>query len=190
MHTDRPDDLRRAMRKPLVVVATQTIEAGVDIDFDGLVTEAAALDALRQRFGRLNRAGRPDIMPEAVVLAHKEDVGDKADDPVYGDRIAETWKALNRWKTDGRVDFGIAAMKATVAGETLSDFTAPTPDAPSSCRPMRICGHRHRLSPLPIPTSRCSCMARTARRPAFRSSGALTSVAGICKSARKATPPV
>ncbi|HEY3721354.1 MAG TPA: type I-U CRISPR-associated helicase/endonuclease Cas3, partial [Roseiarcus sp.] len=124
------DDLRSAMRKPLVVVATQTIEAGVDIDFDGLVTEAAALDALRQRFGRLNRAGRPDIMPEAVVLAHKEDIGDKADDPVYGDRIAETWKALNRWKTDGRVDFGIAAMKATVAGETLSDFTAPTPDAP------------------------------------------------------------
>src|SRR5271163_3389418 len=103
------DDLRSEMQKPLVLVATQTIEAGVDIDFDGLVTEAAALDALRQRFGRLNRAGRPHIMPEAVVLAHKEDIGDKADDPVYGDRIAETWKALNRWKTDGRVDFGIAA---------------------------------------------------------------------------------
>ena len=74
----------RTLQKPLIVVATQTIEAGVDIDFDGLVTDAAALDALRQRFGRLNRAGR-DITPVAAVLAHRDDIGDRADDPVYGE---------------------------------------------------------------------------------------------------------
>jgi len=126
------DDLRGAMTKPLVVVATQTIEAGVDIDFDGLVTEAAALDALRQRFGRLNRAGR-DIKSEAVVLAHKEDIGARADDTVYGDRIAKTWEALNRWKAgaaDGRLDFGIDAMKAALASERVSDLTAEPLDAP------------------------------------------------------------
>jgi CRISPR-associated endonuclease/helicase Cas3 len=123
----------RGLPRPLIVVATQTIEAGVDIDFDGLVTEAAALDALRQRFGRLNRAGRRDITPEAVVLVHREDIGAKADDPVYGDRIAKTWEALNRWKAnaaDARVDFGVEAMKTTLATEKISDLTTKALDAP------------------------------------------------------------
>ena len=99
------------MAKSLIVVATQTIEAGVDLDFDGLVTEAAALDALRQRFGRLNRGGRP-ITPEAVVLAHKDDIGAKADDAVYGDRIRTTWAKLQGLAADERVvDFGIEALR-------------------------------------------------------------------------------
>lgn len=99
----------RTLERPLIVVATQTIEAGVDIDFDGLVTEAAAFDALRQRFGRLNRNGR-DIMPAAAIVAHKDDIGSRADDPVYGDRIRKTWDALTAVaaaSAEETVDFGI-----------------------------------------------------------------------------------
>ena len=104
----------RSLSRPFVVVATQTIEAGVDIDFDGLITEAAALDALRQRFGRLNRAGRP-VAAEAVIVAHLEEVGPKADDPVYGDRIAKTWEALKGVANEASVDFGIERRAFSIA---------------------------------------------------------------------------
>ena len=47
----------RDSSEPVYVVATQTIEVGADIDLDGLVTESAALPALIQRLGRVNRRG-------------------------------------------------------------------------------------------------------------------------------------
>jgi CRISPR-associated endonuclease/helicase Cas3 len=127
----RHPDAARLLSKPLIVVATQTIEAGVDIDFDGLVTEAAALDALRQRFGRLNRAGR-DITPEAAILAHKEDIGTRADHPVYGDRIRLTWEKLQQIAAgaDGIVDFGIEALSKQIAPDEAGGLAAPTSDAP------------------------------------------------------------
>ena len=37
----------RTLEKPLILVATQCIEAGVDIDLNALITEAAPLDCLR-----------------------------------------------------------------------------------------------------------------------------------------------
>jgi CRISPR-associated endonuclease/helicase Cas3 len=109
-------DAARILDRTLVVVATQTIEAGVDIDLDGLVTEAAAFDALRQRFGRLNRAGR-SFTPAAVIVAHKEDVAAKSADPVYGDRISKTWTELCSFNPDRVVDFGVEAFVGRVAPE-------------------------------------------------------------------------
>ena len=99
----------RPQAKPLFVVATQCMEVGVDLDLDGLVTQAASLDALRQRFGRLNRAGR-QVPAEGRILACAEDVAKKADDPVYGDRIRRTWEALQEVAEDGTVDFGVEAL--------------------------------------------------------------------------------
>src|SRR5579872_3151243 len=80
----------RMLSKPLVIVSTQCIEAGVDIDLDGLVTDAASLDALRQRLGRLNRAGRAIASPASIVFDPKAD----KEDPVYGTAITETWRYL------------------------------------------------------------------------------------------------
>ena len=66
---------------------------GVDLDLDGLVTEAAPLDALRQRFGRVNRAGRP-IEAAGAILTTTESVAKRTDDPIYADRLRNTWEAL------------------------------------------------------------------------------------------------
>jgi CRISPR-associated endonuclease/helicase Cas3 len=120
--------------RPLVVVATQTIEAGVDIDLDGLVTDAASLDALRQRFGRLNRAGRP-IAAKGVIVADRADrKPKKAGDPIYGEAIARTLAAL--FPTGGEtVDFGSAALDRRLAdaglvGAAVLPLLVEKPDAP------------------------------------------------------------
>ncbi len=42
----------------LVVVSTQALEVGADLDFEHLVTEQCGVRALTQRLGRLNRLGR------------------------------------------------------------------------------------------------------------------------------------
>ncbi|GIV64105.1 MAG: CRISPR-associated helicase/endonuclease Cas3 [Bellilinea sp.] len=47
-----------ASRRPLLVVATQVVEVSLDLDLDTLFSEAAPLEALLQRFGRVNRLGQ------------------------------------------------------------------------------------------------------------------------------------
>ena len=121
----------RSQAKPLFVVATQCMEVGVDLDLDGLVTQAASLDALRQRFGRVNRAGR-QVPAKGVILARAEDIAKKADDPVYGDRIRRTWEALQEVAEDGRVDFGVEALPKCLekAGIDHAKLAAKQANAP------------------------------------------------------------
>src|SRR5579883_2405345 len=121
----------RELERPLILVATQCIEAGVDIDLDALITEAAPVDSLRQRFGRLNRAGR-DIKPYAAIVADGTDISARADDPVYGKAIKLAWDYLGGVATKENsflsVDFGVEKMNAL----TPPDHNALTekPDAP------------------------------------------------------------
>jgi CRISPR-associated endonuclease/helicase Cas3 len=52
-----------------IVVATQTIEVSLDVDFDVLYSDPAPLDALIQRFGRVNRRRRHHLAP-VYVFTH------------------------------------------------------------------------------------------------------------------------
>ena len=127
----RTGAITRSEAKPLFVVATQCLEVGVDLDLDGLVTQAAPLDSLRQRFGRLNRNGR-EIPAEGAILARSEDIAKKADDPVYGDRIRLTWETLRRLAESDSVDFGVEALSERLEKECIGQDGLATkrPDAP------------------------------------------------------------
>lgn len=74
--------------EPVYVVATQTIEVGADIDLDALVTESAALPALIQRLGRVNRRGNNTRAVAITVHA------DALKDRVYGEARQQTWEWL------------------------------------------------------------------------------------------------
>ena len=131
----------RTLEKPVIVVATQTLEVGADLDFDGLVTECASLDALRQRFGRLNRMGRRYVDSRAEILIrsdHAKSRRGSKDDPVYGKALTGTWKWLQQQTrlakprgAAGGVDFGIAAMEELLDGpDDLTHLNAPSKSAP------------------------------------------------------------
>lgn len=64
-----------------VIVATQTVEVGVDIDAEVLITELPSLPALVQRFGRVNRTGQRQELESTIVVPEK---ADKAADSIYG----------------------------------------------------------------------------------------------------------
>ena len=123
----------RQLQASVIVVATQTLEVGADLDFDGLVTECASLDALRQRFGRLNRMGRA-VDARAAILIRADQAKPKRgeDDPIYGEALTNTWKWLRAHADDeGDVDFGIAHLDGLLKGEdSLGDINAPSRDAP------------------------------------------------------------
>jgi CRISPR-associated endonuclease/helicase Cas3 len=116
--------------RPLYVVATQTVEVGADLDFDALVTESAALDALRQRFGRLNRLGRHELAHAAIV--HVDYGRSKITDPIYGDALTVTWKWLSQNAGRGKViDFGIQAMGVLLAqAGDVTEMLMPRKRAP------------------------------------------------------------
>ncbi|MFL5245242.1 MAG: type I-U CRISPR-associated helicase/endonuclease Cas3 [Gemmataceae bacterium] len=127
---------------PRFVIGTQCLECGADFDFHALVTECASLDALRQRFGRLNRVANRAIA-KAVVVIRGDQIEAKEkeneSDPVYGNSLPDTWKWLHD-HADGKtvddvswIDFGISSMRRKweqTANGIHEAITAPSSDAP------------------------------------------------------------
>ncbi|WP_448631113.1 hypothetical protein [Cellulomonas soli] len=83
-----------------VVVATQTIEVGVDMDFAGMVTELAAGSALAQRAGRVNRSGRRDSAPVVVVAPDDAALLQKSVGPYSAGDLEEALVWLGRRQDD------------------------------------------------------------------------------------------
>jgi CRISPR-associated endonuclease/helicase Cas3 len=107
--------------KPIVLVATQTIEVGADYDFHSLFVEAASYASIKQRIGRLNRLGDRDKVRGAIVLVQ----ADATDDPIYKNTIAATWQLLDKHATEKTVDLGISAAPAATKDVQLSSPATP-----------------------------------------------------------------
>lgn len=56
--------------RPRVVISTQVIEVSLDIDYEVMFSEPAPIDALSQRFGRVNRKGARD--PENIYVTRSQ----------------------------------------------------------------------------------------------------------------------
>ncbi len=65
---------RSSNRRPIVLVATQVVEVSLNIDLDMIYTDPAPLEALLQRFGRVNRRR---LKEHAPVYVFREPVPEK-----------------------------------------------------------------------------------------------------------------
>lgn len=142
--------MRAGMREPtplpIVVIATQCIEVGANLDFDFLITEIAPLDSLRQRFGRVDRLGdrreRLDQLGRyasrvGTIVATTRQIAEaagnaKSPDPVYSHALSRTWNWLQQHASGEplTLDFGIDALESILPeDEELRKLCRDTPRA-------------------------------------------------------------
>lgn len=94
------EKIESKIKKINILVATQVVEVSLNISFDTLYTEPAPIDALLQRFGRVNRRGW-EVKKLAPVYVFSQ--GSENDKYIYKPWgiVSETMKLL--WKMDGAV---------------------------------------------------------------------------------------
>ena len=115
-------DLKKGRTSHLVVVATQTLEVGADIDAEYLVTEACGVRALTQRLGRLNRLGK--FTHSRAVYVHMPPKNKGGGWPVYGEEPAEVLKRLQS------VCSGDVHETASLSPESVAEILGPPSDDP------------------------------------------------------------
>jgi CRISPR-associated endonuclease/helicase Cas3 len=80
---------------PCIVVSTQSIEAGVDIDMTRIIRDFAPLDSLIQIAGRCNRNGNENTPKNVEIVQLKSNSGKLFCDMIYNDvHLEKTRKVL------------------------------------------------------------------------------------------------
>lgn len=137
-------------RYPIVLVATQAVEVSLDIDLDTIYTEPAPLEALVQRFGRINRGRKqedyapvhvfrqpddgqkiycPELVRRTIAILereHERPIDESAIggwlDEIYSGEIEERWREEYK---NAAADFDktcVRTMRPFSANEELEDL--------------------------------------------------------------------
>lgn len=136
-------------RAPLILVSTQVVEVSLDVDFDVLYTDPAPMEALIQRFGRVNRRRRHSLAPVWVftnpqdgqgiyeaghvaaalrILARadgnvvREDTISSWLDEVYSGELAEAWLSAYRRSEKDFETTCIRGLRGFEADENLESM--------------------------------------------------------------------
>lgn len=126
----RLEDALNNGRKCLCV-ATQVIEAGVDISFDRVIRLSAGMDSVIQSAGRCNRHGeKPDPSPVYVIPCLGEKLGmlrDIRDAKQATDSLLESWR-----RNPGQFDGDLSSDKA-IGWYYRKLYTSMPVDYPNFC---------------------------------------------------------
>ncbi|MGO8948893.1 MAG: CRISPR-associated helicase Cas3' [Ktedonobacterales bacterium] len=92
--------------EPLILVATQVVEVSLNIDLDTMYSDPAPLDALLQRFGRINRQGTKGVCPVHVFQRPDDGQGvyGKSRDPEKRGHIVRVTLEVLRQHDDTDID--------------------------------------------------------------------------------------
>ncbi|MFR9753499.1 type I-U CRISPR-associated helicase/endonuclease Cas3 [Nocardia sp. 004] len=117
---------------PRLLVATQTVEAGIDFSASVLITEICDWQAWMQRLGRLNRRGEFDTATAHVVVPETPRPGTKA---VYGEGPATALAAILTDLGDG-ADLSPRSLAefAAAHSQQVQQATRPMPPVPTLIR--------------------------------------------------------
>ncbi len=97
----RSAGLGKGPGQPVIVVSTQVVEVSLNIDLDTLFSDPAPLDALVQRFGRVNRKGRLGLAPVHVFTEPDDGQG------IYDRRMVKgTLQVLAKYAHDRPIHEG------------------------------------------------------------------------------------
>ena len=127
----------------VILVATQVVEASVDLDFDAMITEISPIDSQVQRWGRVYRNRNQDYTldsPNIIIFAGKKGPEngrhniDQGTIAVYGQGIGrevlektiEVLKSLEGKLLDYRAERN--AIKSVYAGEILEEYKKQVKD--------------------------------------------------------------
>jgi CRISPR-associated endonuclease/helicase Cas3 len=135
-------------RKPIVLVATQVVEVSLDIDLDVIYTDPAPLEALIQRFGRINRRrlkGRAPVcvftepsdgqgiydkdLVQAALRVLSENADQMIDEErisdwlneVYQETIAQRWSSRYQQAFDEFKESCLSTLRAFESDEQLEE---------------------------------------------------------------------